>query len=344
MSDTLTALPPVAGPAGPAASQLTCAVDQTAHATLEDLHKHLKRLKVKQEVYYTDHAPIRDLHTGEAIPFKAPAADYLKRQFLSRTTLKGWLKANPEAGRDWALDWLAARVADKGLTAAPCQVELRSIPSPCPDIRYYEDAFDGGWATASQWAGLVPRFPLGGALAAAATLPCPVVIDTREQDPLDLPCESVRGTLKTADYGLPAAHDKGIYIERKSLSDFIGSISSRETRPGDSNLARFTRELERAEEIGAYVVMLVEAKLSDCLAFNQIPYLKRQFSHVKVTPDHLFHNLRDLLQRFPTTFQTLFVDGRPAAAATVVRLLAAGDSVKTVDLQLLLDTKELEAS
>lgn len=317
----------------------TCSIDGSTHASLEDLHRHLQfKLKVRQEVYYTEHAPRRDRHTGEPIPFKAPATDYLRREFLSRDTLAAWLKAHPEEGQTWALDWLAARVAEKGLTVAPGQVELRSIPSPCPDVRYFEDTFDGGYASVAAWAGVAPRF--GGQLPPPKALSCPVVIDTREQQPLDLPCESIRGTLRSADYGLPATHDQGIYIERKSLTDMVGTLSSRETRPGDSNLARFTRELERVTEIGAYVVMLVECPLHEALAYNSIPHLKLKMSKVKVSPEHVFHNLRNLCQQFPHSFQPLFVRSRADAAKMIVRLLAAGEPVKSVDLQAWHDRRQ----
>lgn len=321
------------------ANLYVCAIDQSTHESLDALHKHLRKLKVKLETYYTDHAPVRDRHTGEVIAFKAPAAEHIRREFASRVTLKQWLAAHPDEGRDWALDWLVARKIEKGLVYAPTQVELRSVPAPCPDVRYYDRAFEGGYAGTVAWAGYQPRFT-GGELNAAA-LPGPVVIDTREQKPLALPCPSVRGTLRSADYGLTAEHDHQVYVERKSLQDLVGTLSERETRAGDSNLQRFTRELERATEIGAYVVLLVEQKLSDCLAYHTIPYLRRQFANVRITPEHVFHNLRDLLQQFPFTMQALFVDGRVEAANAVVRVLAASESVKSVDLQLEYDMGRL---
>lgn len=316
----------------------TCAIDQSPHESLEALHKHLRsKLKVTQEVYYNIHVPRLDRFTGEPIPFKAPAAEYLKREFKDKHTLKRWLKERPEEGRDWALDWLAKRVVEKGLTHAPCHVELRSLA--CPSTDYYEENFEGGWAGVCEWAGLQTRF--GGQLPEPSALPCPVVIDTREQKPLKLPVESVGGTLRSADYGLPAEHDQLVYIERKSMLDLIGTLSARETREGDSNLARFTRELERVTEIGAYVVMLVEQSLSDCLAYDTIPHLKRVTSHVKVGPEHVFYNLRALFHQFPYSFQALFVDGRTEAARAVVRVLASGEAVKRCDLQLIYDRKEL---
>lgn len=317
---------------------LICAIDQTSHASREELHAHLRRLKVKQETYYTDFAPVYDRGSGKPIPFKAPVADYLKREFISKTTLKQWLKANPEEGREWAMNWLTARKAEKQLTYSPCQVELRSLL--CPSIAFYEEQFEGGWPAVAEWAGLsMARW--GGQLDTTAALSGPVIIDSREQQPLGLPCPHEKGTLRTADYGLVGGE---VFIERKSLSDFISTISDRRVsrqQGDDSNLARFTRELERAAEAGIYIVLLVEQSLSDCLAYDSLPYLRRALAHVKVNPQHIFHNLRELLHQFPHSFQPLFVNGRTEAANAVARLLAANNGIQHVDLQWLYDSKRL---
>ena len=315
---------------------VTCLIDGSEHQDLEGLHKYLRKLKVTQDVYYTQYAPVRDKGTGEVIPFKVPATDYLKREFLNKNGLKKWLKTNPEEGRKWAVDWLKNRKSEKSLVHPPTQVELRSLL--CPSLAYYEESFPEGYQKLCESIGYTPIF--GGSLE-SGKLPGPVVTDTREQKPLELDCPTVSERLVCGDYGLTPVHDKGIYIERKNLSDFLGTLSDRETRAGDSNLSRFIRELERAQETGAYIVMLVEQPLSDALAYNSIPYLKRQFGHIRVSPEHIFHNLRDLLHRFPTCFQALFVKNREEAAEAVTKLLSAGDSVKTVDLQGEYDMKRL---
>ncbi len=66
----------------------------------------------------------------------------------------------------------------------------------------------------------------------------PVIrVDTREQTPLEFPhLPSVRGTLATGDYGLDAL-PRQMCVERKSVADLIGSLST--------DRARFERELER---------------------------------------------------------------------------------------------------
>ncbi len=320
---------------------IICAIDQSPHESLEALHKHLRSLKVKQEDYYTQWAPRRDRATGEVIPFKAPASEYLKREFLNRNTLIRWFQQEPEAAREWATNWLRNRKAEKELIYAPCQVELRSLL--CPSRIYYDRPL-GAYDDLCESLGYQIRFP-GRLPSAVEPLSCPVIIDTREQKPLKLPgVEIIRAKVNAGDYGLPAEHDQNVYIERKSLSDFIGTLSSRETRAGDSNLDRFTRELERATEIGAYVIMLVEQKLDDALGYKDERYnapLFYAYEHVKVSPEHLFHNLRALLHRFPHNFQALFVNGRRPAAGAVTKLLAMGEAVKGVDLQYSYDSGAL---
>ncbi len=257
---------------------IQCKADSTWHPSLEALHKHLQfKLKMKQEVYYRDHAPRYDLGTGEAIPFKAPAARYLETEFTDKNSLKRYLKEQPEAGRKWAIDWLAKRKAEKKLVYPPLQAELRSLF--CPTIPYYDHV--GGYAAICRELGFTIRFE--GTVPAAAPLNCPVVVDTREQNELKLKVPTIEAKVNCGDYSLPPEHDKGIYIERKSLSDFVGTLSDRETRYGDSNLARFTRELERAQEVGGYLILLVESDINQALSFNHLPHMK----HTKVQPEHI---------------------------------------------------------
>lgn len=52
-----------------------------------------------------------------------------------------------------------------------------------------------------------------------------VIIDTREQLPYNFTFESTRATLKTGDYSL-AGLESVVSIERKSLDDFVGCITT----------------------------------------------------------------------------------------------------------------------
>ena len=294
----------------------TCLIDQTEHASVAALHKHLRTLKVKQADYYTKYHDRRDRFTGESIPFK-DAAQYLSTEFLTRDNLRRWITANPVDGRRWAVDWLARRKAEKGLVYPPTQVELESML--CPSIHYYDRV--GGYSAICRELGYVIRFE--GALDIGDDSHLPAIItDTREQQPLDV--GGTRAKLNVGDYGLNVTRDVGVYIERKSLADLIGTLSL--------GHERFLREMERAKEVGAYLIILVESPLADALAFKP--------KHGTVNMAHVFKNLRDLLSYYPNV-QALFVKDRVEAGRVVVKLLGAGESVKGVDLQYAYERRAL---
>lgn len=288
-----------------------CLIDNTDHASLDDLHKHLRKLKVKQEDYYTKHCPRFDRFTGEPIPFKTVEL-YLSREFLSKDNLKKWIIKNPQEGKTWAIEWLKKRKLDKGLKYPPTQVELSSLL--CPTIRYYD--WIGGYDKICQSLGYEIRF--NGELEISPASNLKFVIDTREQLPLDIGQNFIRSKLNAGDYGLVPEMDNGIYIERKSLNDFVGTLSL--------GYERFINEIQRSEEAGSYIVILVEDTLQAALDFK--------FKHTKANPAHIFRNLRIVLSTF-NNVQALFVNGRKESAVAVQKLLAARDSVKKVDLQYL---------
>lgn len=316
---------------------MLCLYDQTEHADLPALLAHLKKCGVPQKTYFTDFAPRFDLLTGEKIPYKSPAERYLKIDFAHKNNLKKFLKEKPEEGKEWAIGWLKSRKVEKGLAYAPTQVELRSLM--CPTTLYYDSI--GGYNAICQSLGYKIRFD--GTILSPPKVECPIIVDTREQTPLVLNVPIVKGKINCGDYGLSPDHDKGIYIERKSLGDLVGTLSGSAGKD-HNNLARFTRELERATETGSYLIMLVECNINDAMGFNHLPKDKCPpfVRYCKVSPDHIFKNLRDLLVKFPLNFQALFVNNRTEAARAVVHLLSSGESVKKVDLQASYEKKVLK--
>lgn len=86
-----------------------------------------------------------------------------------------------------------------------------------------------------------------------------ITIDTREQTPWHFePHQALTriGTLRTGDYALTG--DSGFAVERKSLDDFLGTVSS--------GWARFQREIYRAKEAGfPSLPVIIEASLLQCL-------------------------------------------------------------------------------
>jgi len=111
--------------------------------------------------------------------------------------------------------------------------------------------------------------------------PFTIVVDTREQAPFSflgyeetrkrtikgerieerfpIVVKTISRGLETGDYSIEGYEDR-ISIERKSVSDFVSTITA--------GRERFVKELERGEEFEFFAV-LVEATLDDCLRYTR---------------------------------------------------------------------------
>jgi hypothetical protein len=299
---------------------IICKVDNSIHASLDDMHNHLRRFRIKRADYYSEYYPRKDKLTGEPIPFK-DYNQYFSQEFLNKNNLKKWIKQNPKEGEIWAKNWLLERKQEKNLEYAPSQVELKSLA--CPSMAYYDSI--GGYYNITSELGFKPRYTNQLLNFTALPQDVKIIVDTREQTPLKLPRECVSQKLDVGDYGLIEPHDKKIYIERKGLGDFIGTLSQ--------GLARFEKEIKRAEKSGSYLVMLVEDNINHALGFDYLP----QTRWVKASPSHIFKNLRDLLTKYPLCFQVVFADGRIDAAQKMLKIFEMGEQVKSIDLQYALE-------
>jgi len=268
---------------------IECKVDGSWHPSLETLHKHLRKLKVRQEDYYTTHERRVCRYNGTPIPFKN-WSDYLATDFSSKDAMRYWMVANPAEGRVYAVELIARRMREKGLTRVPCEVELKSLGFP--RVRYYESI--GGLNAAGNRLGLESRFDYGAQPPEVADITGDVIIDTREQLPLTFP-RSVRAKLQFGDYALAA--NESVAVERKSIQDLIGTLIT--------GYDRFTREIQRVEEVGGYLVVACEVDINTALSFDDLPEIAR---HTNLKPQVVFHNIRDLLQQFPCV-QFLFCNG-----------------------------------
>lgn len=317
-----------------------CRFDNTVHADLLALHEYLKRFRVSREKYYTLYHLRKDKHTGQDLPFR-DFEQYLTQDFATKVTLRQWLAKHPEEGLAWSKAWLARRKEEKGLIYAPSQAELRTLQ--CPSMPYYEQAAqaEGGYYGVTKALGYTNRYEISTKLK-FTPLPSEAVIiqDSREQCAISLPRETRIEALSVGDYALATPYDKGIRVERKSLGDFCSTISQRKmerkTKKGiteHNSFDRFDRELARAQEQGLYVVMVVEASITDAQRFDYLP----QTQWVKAKPAYIFRNLRTLLTRYPLTFQCVFADGRVEMSRVIMRIFELGERVKTTDLQFALE-------
>jgi hypothetical protein len=136
-------------------------------------------------------------------------------------------------------------------------------------------------------------------------------------------------TLSFGDYA--CSNDNcGCFIERKSLSDFISTLSVK-------NFDRFKNEIEKAKKNNSYVIVMVEETLQNALSFQYLPHISKK---IKATPEYIFHNVRELLQSYDN-LQFLFVDGRGEMTRIIESIFASNCFYKKIDLQLAYDMKLL---
>ena len=117
-----------------------------------------------------------------------------------------------------------------------------------------------------------------------------IVVDTREQRPWSFDestVETTVGTLKTGDYQLLG--DDRFGIERKSLDDFVGTITS--------GWARFNRELGRMDRWDAKVIIVESDFRSCCYCEREGVIIPPIHSHYRITPQFIMKQIADLTMR-----------------------------------------------
>lgn len=276
--------------------------------------------------YYQTHEPRRDLLTGELINFKNKDY-YFSNDFNNKNSMKKWLSQQDSSiQKSYLKKFLVQRKEKHNLTYAPTEVELRSITSP--PVPYYHKLFLDYYGLCGE-IGLKNKYKYPKEELKSSIIDgFKIFIDTREQMPLviDYPTE-VKG-LKFGDYAINDPENK-CYIERKSISDFIGTMSG--------GYERFCREIERSVAAEANLIVLVERPLQECLSFQYLNYVSKK---IKVTPEFVFFNVRELIQKY-SNVQFLFVDGREECVRIMKKVFFSKGEYKKYDLQLMYDLKLL---
>lgn len=282
--------------------------------------------RIKEAAYFQKYHPRYSKETGELIEFKTREF-YLNNDFNGKQEMATWFKKNPEEAKDYALNFLKKRKEKKDLIYAPSQVELRSLIAP--SMVWFKKNFEN-YGDLCENLGFKKKFDKEDDLIRYGPIKenAILITDSREQNPLlfkDIKTE-IQG-LPYADYTLKPNRLK-IYIERKSLPDFAGTLGL--------GYDRFYREIQRAKKDGAYLIVLVESPMNDALHFNYLPQMK----FTKTNPEFVFHNVRKLIQDF-NNLQFLFCKGRIEAGELLLKILTMTRHPKHIDLQFYYDTKKL---
>ncbi len=129
-----------------------------------------------------------------------------------------------------------------------------------------------------------------------------ITVDTREQQPWAFPdhlAEVTRATLRAGDYALEG--DFGFAVERKSLDDFVGTLSS--------GWDRFLRQLMRMASHASKVV-IVEGSMAEVI--------KHEYNHPRVKPVFILKRIADLTM---LGVSILFADNPVTAAGLCFAIL-----------------------
>ena len=307
-----------------------CKVDGKEFPSDKALHMSLKGYGLNKVKYYQTYFERRDLLTNELINFKTKE-QYLNSDFNDKNNMKKWLKQQPiEKAQEYCKQLLSKRKDDKNLTYSPSQVELRTIMAP--SIVFYNKIFNDYYDVCSSL-GLENRFihpnNITDQFKNKLNKKSIIYVDTREKSWLKFDTKFEIKTLPFGDYSCSNDNCK-CFIERKSLSDFISTLSVK-------NFDRFKNEIDRAKKSGAYLIVIVEEKLSNALSFQYLPHISKK---IKATPEYIFHNVRELLQNYDN-LQFLFVDGRGEMTRVIESIFTSNCFYKQIDLQLAYDLKLL---
>jgi hypothetical protein len=307
-----------------------CKIDGKEFKDEKSLHLALKGYGLNKVKYYQTYYERRDLLTNDLINFKTKE-QYFNSDFNDKNNMKKWLKGQPtENAQEYCKKLLIKRKENKNLIYSLTQVELRTIMAP--SIIFYNKIFNDYYDICSG-IGLENKFIhpnlIGDNFKNKLSQKDTIYVDTREQSWLKFNIPFEIKTLSFGDYA--CSNDNcGCFIERKSLSDFISTLSVK-------NYDRFKNEIEKARKNNSYVIVMVEETLANALSFQYLPHISKK---IKATPEYIFHNVRELLQSYDN-LQFLFVDGRKEMTRIIESIFASKCFYKKIDLQLAYDMKVL---
>lgn len=298
-----------------------CPICQARFPSQEKFHHHIRFVeKQKLEKFYTEQFPRKDWFDGKEIRYKDPA-QYLSSLFNTRANLIKYCKKFPDKARAAIKETIKLRSESKGLTRMLSTCEARTTVYSTPLL---VKSLNENWCDIGKELGLQCLYDYEQTLE-FDDIQLKIIVDKREQKPLKLDCETISNSLNYGDY-VPQNNFKNVFIERKELSDLCGVLSK--------GFDRFNRELARAREFDAYIVILIESNLNDLISVNYLPHMK----HIKATGDYLCHQLREIMN-LNNNCQFLFVDGRKEAARMLEKIFLLRNDVRKIDLQFEWDSK-----
>jgi ERCC4-type nuclease len=133
-----------------------------------------------------------------------------------------------------------------------------------------------------------------------------IIIDTREQKPLEFAVPTLRECLNVGDYScrFEDGHIPPVVFERKSLGDIYGTLSG--------GYDRFKREMQLARELEITLIIIIEGSLRRVLS---------GYSNSRRTPISLVYQLFTIRVRYG--IHTVFTNTREEMSEYITHLFLA---------------------
>lgn len=272
--------------------------------------------KIKYADFIEKYYPKIDLYTKELIKYKNDEQYHLA-DFNTKINLKKYLESvSKEEGLHYLKGWLLRRKELKNLSFAPVEFEIKSLPMP--SLVYWNKKYGiDSYKKICLELGLLLKHDLNYLPETNQNQDLEYIVDSREQSVLPIKNFQVQ-CLNYGDYTIK--DNDSIYIERKSLSDAISTLSQ--------GYERFNKEIERCKKDNNYLIILIEEKYSNLQSFEYMPHI-----HSKCDWIFISHRIRELLQNYPLNIQFLAVDGRKEAVRIIEKIFKLKDYIKQLDLQ-----------
>lgn len=307
---------------------MKCEICQQEFEKQSIFHRHLTQKHfLSQQEYYHSYKPRYDKFSGDIIVYKN-LESYLSTDFNSRDNFCQWLLDNShdENAVTYLFDKIHDRLKSKGLEFFPTQIDLKSIFAP-------------SWLSLIKMFGSIKeavgrleeynfklRYKYVDNLKLDINKDMHIVQDTREQCPLSFENKSKIMKLPCGDYAPTGDLFCNVVIERKSLQDLIGTLTS--------GLDRFKREIEKARGMGFYLVILIESSYSSTLNYKSSSGFTQ-----KINGAHIMHEIRDINNEFGDCCQFLFSNNRFGSIDLVYKIFSLKERVKDFDLEFLKDRR-----
>jgi hypothetical protein len=279
--------------------------------------------KIKYASFIEKYYPRFDLLTKEPIKFKSEDS-YELTDFNDKRNLKKYLElATKEDGLSYLKNWVSRRKESKSLIYSPSEFECKSF---CfPTIKFLHKFYGkDSYKKICEEAGLINRYDYSQILELEEK-ELNFIIDTRENSVLDLPNKIIQ-KLDVGDYTI---ENSDIIIEKKSISDFCGTLSK--------GFDRFARELDRCKKNNQYLIILIEEKFSNITSLAYLPHTKK----IRATSDFILHRAREILRLYPEICQIVCVNNKKEAANLIQQIFSLKNDPKTIDFQYVLDSEKI---